>query len=305
MERGGAASITFEDVSFAYPNNPESMVLNHVSFHIPAGAFAAIVGESGAGKSTVIGLLLRVHDPSAGRIFLDGIDLRAFSPRWLRRHVGLVAQTCGWLPHLRVRENLALGNVDAAADMARQRRALGAACAGGIVDARPNGLEAALEAHDLSGGERQRLAIARAMMKLEDTKADALAAATGAAPLAFIMDEATSALDVETEREIQRALTAIGGHDCRKPPPTTVAVAHRLSTVRHATHVIVMGAGGFVLETGSFAELARQNGGTLARLVKLQESSSTASTTDALFARLSHHDVSTDRLRAALDSLMM
>jgi ABC-type cobalamin/Fe3+-siderophores transport system ATPase subunit len=247
--RHGAA-ITFEHVSFAYPSDPGRLILDDVSFHVPAGALAAIVGESGCGKSTLIALLLRVYEPTAGRVLIGGVDVRELPPRWLRRRLAYVGQACGLLP-LRITENLRLGSPGAS--QAAQWAALERACARRVVERRPGQLEAVADASELSGGERQRLVLARALLR---------GASEGV--LANVLDEATSALDVETERRVQQALSGSG--------VTTLAVAHRLFTVRAASLVVVLGPGGRVMEQGSFVELAARPGSQLAALVALQSS---------------------------------
>jgi ABC-type multidrug transport system fused ATPase/permease subunit len=261
-ERG--AAVTFEHVCFAYPSSGSTgpscpiVVLDDVSFHIPAGSFAAIVGESGAGKSTIVALLLRVYDCTSGRILIDGADVRSIPPRQLRRRLGLVGQACGLLP-MRVDENLRVGAPDAT--LAGLWRALDRACLGSVVRGRPGQLLAAVAGQTLSGGERQRMVLARALTRLPAS--DASDATGSGGLLGFVLDEATSALDVLTERQVQRTLRDVG--------VTTIAVAHRLATVRDASVVVVLGAGGRVLETGSFSELAQQGeASALGRLVALQ-----------------------------------
>jgi ABC-type cobalamin/Fe3+-siderophores transport system ATPase subunit len=281
VEPNRGASITFEHVSFAYPSDPGRLILDDVSFHAPAGALAAIVGESGCGKSTLISLLLRVYEPTAGRVLIGGVDVRELPPRWLRRRLGYVGQACGLLP-LRITENLRLGSPGAS--QAAQWAALERACARRVVERRPGQLEAVADASELSGGERQRLVLARALLR---------GASEGV--LANVLDEATSALDVETERRVQHALSGSG--------VTTLAVAHRLFTVRAASLVVVLGAGGRVMEQGSFAELAARPGSQLARFVQLQALTAREDTVRGLQAGLASLQAVTATVPHAADRL--
>ncbi len=239
-----AGRVTFDQVSFAYAN--EVPVLEDLSFDVPAGATVAIVGSTGAGKSTVIKLLLRFYDPTAGSIQVDGIDIRTLSFASLRGAIGLVSQDV-FLFHGTVRENIAYGRPDAAID--RIIEAATIAEAHEFIMSFPDGYDTIVgeRGQKLSGGQRQRLSLARAILK---------------DPPILVLDEATSSVDNETEAAIQRSLEKIS------IDRTTVVIAHRLSTVRHADNIVVLDAGG-VSEQGNHDDLLR-NDGMYAALWKVQ-----------------------------------
>jgi len=236
--------IRFESVSFAY--EPEKPVLRDFSLVIPAGKAVAIVGPSGAGKSTVAQLLPRFWDVEAGRILVDGVDLRDLELRSLRAAIGVVTQETV-LFNTTVRANIAYGQD--VVDEARLAAAAHAAFAEEFIREMPQGYDTVVgeSGVKLSGGQRQRLAVARALYK---------------DPPLLILDEATSALDAEAEAIVQRALeNLLHGR-------TTLMIAHRLATVRAATTIVVMDAGR-VVEQGSHAELLAR-GGLYAHLAELQ-----------------------------------
>ncbi|MBT8250587.1 MAG: ABC transporter ATP-binding protein/permease [Acidimicrobiia bacterium] len=230
-----AGRVTFDHVSFAYAN--EVPVLDDLSFDVPAGATVAIVGSTGAGKSTVIKLLLRFYDPTAGSIQVDGIDIRTLSFASLRGAIGLVSQDV-FLFHGTVRENIAYGRPEAAIE--RVIEAATIAEAHEFIMSFPDGYDTIVgeRGQKLSGGQRQRISLARAILK---------------DPPILVLDEATSSVDNETEAAIQRSLEKIS------IDRTTVVIAHRLSTVRHADNIVVLDAGG-VSEQGNHDDLLRKDG---------------------------------------------
>jgi ATP-binding cassette subfamily B protein len=228
-------ALELRDVTFAYRGRPP--VLRDFSLTIEPGTTVAIVGPTGSGKSTLIKLLLRLYEVNAGRITLDGIDLREIRLPDLRRAFGLVSQDV-FLFHGSVRENIAYGSF--AASEERIVEAARLAEADEFISALPQGYDTIVgeRGQKLSGGQRQRLAIARAILK---------------DPPILLLDEATSAVDNETEAAIQRSLQQITRNR------TTIAIAHRLSTVRHAHRVYVMERGSIV-EAGTHDELVDAGG---------------------------------------------
>jgi ATP-binding cassette subfamily B protein len=242
--------VRFEDVSFAYPTKdasvPGAAVLSDVSFRARPGTCVALVGHTGAGKSTAMTLLQRLWDPTAGRITIDGQDLRDVTLDSLRSNIGVVFQE-SLLFNRSIRDNLLVGKPDATDDEIEQ--ACRMADAHEFIVRQQNGYDTMIgeRGTTLSGGQRQRLAIARALLKN---------------PPILILDEATSALDAATEARVSKALkTLMAGR-------TTFIIAHRLSTVRDADEILVFDDGRIV-EQGSFNELlARQ--GDFATLVETQ-----------------------------------
>ena len=226
--------VAFEDVSFSYGGRP---AVHDLTFRVKPGMKVALVGPTGAGKTTALGLLYRAHDPDSGRITLDGIDIRSVNLDSLRRNIAVVFQEAG-LFHRSIGENLKVGNPHA--DAATVEAAARAADAHSFIAQKPDAYATpvAERGSSLSGGERQRLAIARAMLK--------------DAPI-LILDEATSALDNATEARIQRAL------DNLARDRTTFIIAHRLSTVRNADLILVLDRGRLV-ERGRYEELIRRGG---------------------------------------------
>ena len=197
----------------------------------------ALVGSSGAGKSTVAALVGRLYDPDAGRVTLDGVDLRELDPSWLRRQVGVVSQE-PVLFAASIRENIGYGRPGASD--AEVERAARLAHAHAFITTFPHGYDTAVGERgvQLSGGQKQRVAIARALLKN---------------PRVLILDEATSALDSESEALVRDALaTLVAGR-------ATLVIAHRLSTVMAATRVVVL-EGGRVVQVGTHERLVRQEG---------------------------------------------
>ena len=228
--------IEFDDVSFKYPDGDE-YILEHFSLNIPFGTNIAIVGETGAGKSTLVNLICRFYEPTSGRVLIDGRDARERSQLWLHSAIGYVLQT----PHLfsgTVRENLLYGNPNATDEDIR--RALELVSAQGVVDKLENGLETDVgEGGDmLSTGEKQLLSFARAIL---------------ADPRILVLDEATASVDTITEQKIQSAIdTIIHGR-------TSIVIAHRLSTVRNAALILVVDDGK-IIEQGTHEQLMSRRG---------------------------------------------
>ncbi|ASV87072.1 glucan ABC transporter ATP-binding protein/ permease [Ochrobactrum quorumnocens] len=227
--------IVFDNVTFEFPNSGQGVY--DVSFEVKPGQTVAIVGPTGAGKTTLINILQRVFDPAAGRIMIDGTDTRTVSRRSLRHAIATVFQDAG-LFNRSVEDNIRVGNENASNEMVHA--AAKAAAAHDFILAKGNGYDTVVgeRGSQLSGGERQRLAIARAILK--------------DSPI-LVLDEATSALDVETEEKVKQAVDDLSHNR------TTFIIAHRLSTVRSADIVLFMDKGHLV-ERGSFDELAARGG---------------------------------------------
>ena len=241
----GGSAIRFEGVSFSYPG-ARRPALADIGLDIPAGATMALVGPSGAGKTTIANLLLRFWDPGEGRLLIDGVDLREFELDHLRRRISLVSQDT-YLFNDTLRANVLLARPEA--DEAAIRRALDQAALAEFVASLPDGLDTRVGERgvQLSGGQRQRVAIARAFLKNAPT---------------LILDEATSHLDAVSEAQVRDALDAL------MRDRTTIVIAHRLSTVRNADLLAVLDRGRLV-ETGSHGELLARNG-LYARLIRRQ-----------------------------------
>jgi ATP-binding cassette subfamily B protein len=239
-------ALRFEGVDFAYPDG--APILSGFDLDVAAGSTVAVVGPTGAGKSTLIRLILRLRDVSGGRVTLDGVDVRDLRLDDLRRAVGLVSQGTFLFPGT-VRDNIAYGAPDATADQVQA--AARAAEAHEFIAALPDGFDTVVgeRGQKLSGGQAQRLCIARALLK--------------DAPV-LVLDEATSAVDNETEAAIQRSLERLQAAHKK----TMIVIAHRLSTIRHADHIVVMDRGA-VVESGRHEALVAL-GGLYARLWAVQ-----------------------------------
>ncbi|SIS69809.1 ATP-binding cassette, subfamily B [Roseivivax lentus] len=239
-------AIGFEDVSFSYPSRPDISALDHVTLDVAPGETIALVGPSGAGKTTIIQLLLRFYDPASGRITLDGVPLDAMTRAAFRQHIALVPQD-PVIFAASARDNIRFGRPDATD--AEIEEAARAAAAHDFIAALPEGYDSWLGERGvmLSGGQKQRIAIARAILR------DAAV---------LLLDEATSALDAESERAVQNAV------DRLSEGRTTIIVAHRLATVKKADRIVVM-EGGRVIATGRHDALVAE-GGLYARLARLQ-----------------------------------
>jgi ATP-binding cassette subfamily B protein len=246
LPQPATGALAFKDVTFRYPARPDSAALDRFDLNVASGETVAIVGPSGAGKTTVFNLLLRFYDPQQGGIALDGIDLRDLALADLRRTMALVPQE-PVLFSASVADNIRYGRPGASD--AEVRAAAEAASALGFIQALPQGFDTHLGARGvrLSGGQRQRIAIARAVL---------------CDPVLLLLDEATSALDAESELAVQQAL------DRLMERRTTLVIAHRLATVQKADRIVVIDRG-HVVDVGRHADLVRR-GGLYARLADLQ-----------------------------------
>lgn len=228
--------IVFEDVSFMYPDGKE-YVLEHFNLHVPAGTNVAIVGETGAGKSTLVNLLGRFFEPTKGRILVDGVDYKERSQLWLHSQIGYVLQN----PHLfsgTIRENIRYGRLDATDEEIYQ--AAEKVSADEVVKKLENGYDSDVgeSGGRLSTGEKQLISFARAILS---------------APAIFVLDEATSSIDTATEQLIHKATQELlKGH-------TSFVIAHRLSTIRNADVILVV-KDGKIIEQGTHKELLAQKG---------------------------------------------
>ena len=237
-------AVAFERVSFSYDGRKPAVI--DLSFAAEPGEVVALVGATGAGKSTAMALLYRVYDPQSGSIRIDGRDIRDIKLASLRRHIGVIFQE-PLLFNRSIAENLRVGNPDATdADILQ---AIERAQAAEFIERHELGLNAIVgeRGRALSGGERQRLSIARALLK---------------DPPILILDEATSALDAATEAKVTAALAEV------MRGRATFVIAHRLATVRNANRILVFDQGRIV-ESGSFDDLVRQDG-TFAALARAQ-----------------------------------
>jgi ATP-binding cassette subfamily B protein len=236
--------VEFKDVSYSYDGKRPAV--EDLNFTALPGETVALVGATGAGKSTALALLHRAFDPQSGVVKIDGMDIRALKLSALRRNIGVVFQEA-LLFNRSITENLQVGKPDATEQEMRQ--ACERAQALEIIERNPQGFQAQVGERGrlLSGGERQRVSIARALLK---------------DPPILILDEATSALDALTEAKLQAALDEV------MKGRTTFVIAHRLATIRNATRILVF-EGGRIIESGSFDELVRQ-GGHFAQLARTQ-----------------------------------
>ncbi|GFQ04422.1 ABC transporter b family member 11 [Phtheirospermum japonicum] len=239
--------IELRDVCFSYPARPKEQIFDGFSLFIPSGATAALVGQSGSGKSTVISLIERFYDPLSGQVLVDGIDLREIQLKWIRSKIGLVSQE----PVLftgSIRDNIGYGKDGASLEEINEAAVL--ANASDFIAKLPRGLDTMVGENgtQLSGGQKQRVAIARAILK---------------DPRILLLDEATSALDADSERIVQGAL------EKAMVNRTTVIVAHRLSTVRNASMIAVLHQGQIV-EKGTHFELLKDTQGMYSNLIHSQ-----------------------------------
>ncbi|WOH11979.1 hypothetical protein DCAR_0831475 [Daucus carota subsp. sativus] len=240
-------AIDLKDVYFSYPARPDVQVFSGFSLKIPTGVTAALVGQSGSGKSTVISLLERFYDPDSGQILIDGVDLKTFQLKWIRGNMGLVSQE-PILFATSIKSNIVYGKENATEK--EIRTAIELANAATFIDNLPEGLDTIVGEHgtQMSGGQKQRIAIARAILKN---------------PKIILLDEATSALDAESESVVQNALEKVMKNR------TTVVVAHRLTTIRNADMIAVVHAGKLV-EKGTHDELIKDPEGEYSQLVRMQ-----------------------------------
>jgi len=240
--------IELQNIQFVYPARPDVVIFKNFNLTVRVGQTVAMVGQSGSGKSTIIGLIERFYDPVKGKVLIDGRDIKTLNLQSLRRHIGLVSQE----PTLfagTLSENIAYAKPDATE--AEITEAAVAANAHNFISALPKGYEtfAGERGLQLSGGQKQRIAIARAILKN---------------PAILLLDEATSALDSESERVVQDAL------DRMMVNRTTIVVAHRLSTIAGADSIAVM-QDGVILEQGSHDQLmSKGESSAYYSLVRLQ-----------------------------------
>ena len=236
---GAAATVSFEDVAFAYPTRADRPVYERLTFSIAAGEVCALVGESGSGKSTAVQLLLRYYDVGGGRISVDGTDVRSWDVTALRGSIGLVSQEPALFTGS-IADNIKYGKPDASLEDVRHAASLANALQ--FIDALPEGFDTQVGSRgiQLSGGQKQRVAIARAIVRK---------------PRLLILDEATSALDAKSEQVVQAALDKlVAASSC-----TTLVIAHRLSTIRSASKICVFGKGGLLEEGTHDALLAKKS----------------------------------------------
>ncbi|KAI3888341.1 hypothetical protein MKX03_003093 [Papaver bracteatum] len=239
--------IHLKEIYFSYPTRPDVQVLSDFSLCVPSGTTAALVGQSGSGKSTVISLVERFYDPQAGEVLIDGVNLKELQLQWVRENVvGLVSQE-PTLFATTIKENIIYGKKNATEE--EIYRAVKLANAANFIDELPLGIETMIRGIQLSGGQKQRIAIARAILKN---------------PKILLLDEATSALDVKSEQIVKDALERIMLNR------TTIVVAHRLTTIKDAKIINVVHQGKIV-EHGTHTELIKNQNGVYSQLIRLQE----------------------------------
>jgi ATP-binding cassette subfamily B protein len=242
--------IVFDNVGFRYPDT-EGWALRHLSFTLAAGETLALVGENGAGKTTIVKLLTRLYDPSEGRITVDGVDLRELDVADIHAHIGVIFQD--FIRYsLSARENIGVGRIEASGDMARIEDAAERSLADAVIAKLPKGYDQQLgrlfkQGRDLSGGEWQKVAIARAYMREADL---------------IILDEPTAALDAKAEAEVFARFKSLAA------AKTAVIISHRFSTVRMADRILVL-EDGAIVEAGTHEELL-EIAGRYADLFELQ-----------------------------------
>lgn len=243
-----AGHIRFANVTFSYPARSMMPVLEHLDFSIEENQVIAIVGLSGSGKSTLLNLLLRLYEPSSGQIYIDGFPLRELDIRWLRQHIGYVAQE-SHLFHMDIKSNIKYG---CPGNIKQEdiERAAKKAYAHDFISSLPNGYETLVDDNALSGGQKQRIAITRAILR---------------DPVIMILDEATSALDSECEHYVKESLYALKD-ECKRR--TIIIIAHRLSTAKAADKIFVMDDGR-IIEMGDHEGLMLKDG-LYAKLNKIQ-----------------------------------
>ncbi|OTA66793.1 ABC transporter [Hypoxylon sp. EC38] len=248
--------IRLENVKHIYPSRPEVVIMKNVTLNIPAGKTTALVGTSGSGKSTIVGLVERFYDPVEGKVFLDGHDVSTLNLRWLRQHISLVGQE-PTLFATTIYQNIKNGLIGTKFEHVSPIRqtelvieAAKKANAHDFISALPEGYETNVGERGflLSGGQKQRIAIARAIVS---------------DPKILLLDEATSALDTKSEGVVQAALEAAA------EGRTTITIAHRLSTIKDAHNIVVMSKG-TIVEQGTHAQLLERDG-AYAKLVSAQE----------------------------------
>ncbi len=237
-------TIRYDHVFLEY--EPGKQVLKNLDFNVQAGEIIALVGTSGAGKTSIVNLLLRFYNPTQGAILINGIDICDYTLRSLRDRIGIVTQET-FLFNATVFENIAYGRLDASLEEVKQ--AAVAAFADEFISVLPQGFSTVIGERGvtLSGGQRQRLAIARAILKN---------------PPILILDEATSQLDTESERQVQQALEQL------MSGRTVFCIAHRLSTIQNADRILVMDEG-HLIQSGTNETLLKE-GGVYKRLYDLQ-----------------------------------
>ncbi|KAJ4728629.1 ABC transporter B family-like protein [Melia azedarach] len=241
-------TIELRGVHFSYPSRPEVVIFKEFDLRVRAGKSMALVGQSGSGKSTVLSLILRFYDPTAGKVMIDGIDIKILNLKSLRKHIALVQQEPA-LFATSIYENILYGKEGASEGEVIEAAKL--ANAHSFISALPEGYSTKVGERgvQLSGGQKQRVAIARAVLKN---------------PEILLLDEATSALDMESERVVQQALERLMRNR------TTIIVAHRLSTIKNADRISVIQSGK-IIEQGTHSSLIENKDGAYFKLINLQQ----------------------------------